>query len=77
MSISMLPANPLPDCSKPVQGTEMYPGGGVPFQPDSSCNSVPCKLLLFVFMTFDNCNGVQCTHADVFPPLNLLTDSQE
>ncbi|KAF9132385.1 hypothetical protein BGW39_000254 [Mortierella sp. 14UC] len=38
-----LPASPLPDCSKPVMGTDMYPGGGVPFQPDASCNSVPFK----------------------------------
>lgn len=55
MSIGALPANPLPDCSKPVSGTEMYPGGGVPFQPDASCNSVPCKLILFVFVAFDRC----------------------
>ncbi|KAF9933175.1 hypothetical protein FBU30_006341 [Linnemannia zychae] len=38
-----LEASILPDCSSPVMGTEQYPGGGIPLQPDNSCNSTPFK----------------------------------
>ncbi|KAF9088513.1 hypothetical protein BGX29_000236, partial [Mortierella sp. GBA35] len=43
MSLGELPASPLPDCTKTITGTDLYPGGAVPYQADSSCNSVPFK----------------------------------